>query len=150
MARPALSDEEKKRRGTLDPRWTEDARSARRGEKVVVLFGDNVSVIPAAPVGLNQEAAREYQAWCTALLKAGRLTSLWVEKILIMAIAKHSNISRLAAGKLPRSEDVRAVKSVLSELGGINADTPLTEPGQEGRKFSRFGFAGRIRPPEAS
>lgn len=148
MARPALSDEEKRRRGTLDPRWTEAARAERRGEKVVALFGETVSVIPAPPAGLAPEAAREYQAWCAALQRSGRLTSLWVEKILVMAIAKHSNLTRLADCKLPRASDVSVVRSTLSELNGINADTPLTEKGDEGRKFARFGFASRVRPPE--
>jgi hypothetical protein len=147
--RPALSDAEKIKRGTFDPRWSEKSRVERKIDKVVSLFGDAISVVPPAPKGLHEDTQREYQRWCRALLESGRLTVLWVEKITLLAMAKHNNLTRLSDGKMPRGEDMRAMKTILSELTGINADTPISTTGEQGRKFARFGFAGRVRSPQA-
>jgi hypothetical protein len=148
--RPPLSDATKRQRGTLDPRWTEQARAGRAESKVVALFGeDSLKVIPDPPAGLHPSAAAEYGRWCRVLHESGKLTALWVKKITLYAIAEHNCLSRLAEGKLPRGQDMTAQKSFLSELGAINADTPATAGEGERRKFARFGFASRVRPPQA-
>lgn len=145
--RPHLSDEEKKRRGTFDPRYSAHARGERRAEKVVALFKDRVEEIPPPPAGLSRDAMEEYMRWCRTLHQEQKLTVLWIEKITLYAISKHNSLSRLADGKMPRLEDTRIMKSILSELKGIDADAPVNPTETQGRKFARIGFASRVRPP---
>lgn len=147
VGRPHLSDDEKRRRGTFDPRYSAEARGTRRAEKVVALFKDRVEEIPPPPAGLSQPAMEEYMRWCRTLHHEQKLTVLWVEKITLYAMAKHNNLTRLAAGKMSRLEDTRIMKSILSELTGINADAPINPTETQSRKFARIGFAKRVRAP---
>lgn len=143
--RPPISDEEKRRRGTLDKRWTEQARAARAETKVVSLFGaDTLRSIPDPPAGLSEKAQSEYRLWCRRLLDVGRLSSVWVEKVVLYAIRKHSIETRLAAGKGVKDGDVRGCALFLKELEALNIDAP--RDGQEApkSKWSAIGFAGRV------
>lgn len=149
--RPPLSDEEKKRRGTLDKRWTAEARAARAGDKVVSLFGpDNIRATPEPPEGLSEKARAEYHLWCRRLIEVGRLSSVWVEKITLYAVRKHSIETRLAEGKSVKDGDVRGCSQFLKELEALNIDAP--RDGQEApkSKWSKIGFASRASAPRQS
>ena len=146
--RPPISDDEKKRRGTYDKRWSADARAARAEEKVVSLFGaDSLRAIPDPPDGLSGKAEGEYRLWCRRLLDVGRLSSVWVEKITLYAIRKHSIETRLAEGKSIKDGDVRGCAQFLKELEALNIDAP--RDGQEAPKsiWSSIGFASRASVP---
>lgn len=145
--RPPKSDADKKRRGTLDPRFTEQARAARSEDKIVSLFGgEPVSVIPDPPPGLDATAAAEFQEWCQRLLDLGKLSKVWIMKVELMALARHANLRRLADGKLPRSQDIITVKAILSDLGSFNIDKPTAIGSEQTAKFAYAGFANRKRP----
>jgi hypothetical protein len=144
--RPPLSDAEKKLRGTLDPRWTEEARAQRAEDKVVSLFGgDRVEEIPPPPAGLTEKAQAEYWRWTRRLHEVGRLTQVWVEKCAFYAVRKHSIETRLAQGKPIKDGDVKAAELFLKELGALNVDQP--RGGQEAprSKWDRVGFASGRR-----
>ena len=144
--RPALPDAEKKRRGTFDPRKSEAARA----QKVVALFGDQIEHIKDPPAALHADAKREYWRWCEGLRAAGKLTHLWVERVLSYSIARHNVLTSIDKGKLPRSDDMRFIQAFQRDVGFIDADTPIAgQAAGDGRKFARIGFASRVRPPEA-
>lgn len=140
--RPALSDAEKKRRGTFDPRYSEAERSGRSEAKVVSLFGqDALSVVPEPPRGLTQKALANYELWTRRLHEAGRLTQIWVDKITMYAVRRHSIEARLADGKSPKSDDIKACELFLRELGHLNVDQPRAGQDSTGKKFGRVGIA---------
>lgn len=143
--RPPLSDEEKRLRGTFDPRWAEAARAERADAKVVSLFGaDRIDVIPDPPDGLVAQAREEYYLWCRLLHKQGLLSQKWVEKILLYAIRKHSTLIRLASGKLPKDGDMKACEMFMKELGALNIDAPRVGQEAPKSKFAHVGFANRV------
>lgn len=143
--RPPLSDAEKKLRGTLDKRWTEEARAERAESKVVALFGaDKVDVIPDPPEGLVVQAREEYFLWCRRLQEQGLLSQKWVEKILFYALRKHSTLVRLAGGKMPKDGDLKACEMFLKELGALNIDAPRAGQETPKSKFAHVGFSNRV------
>lgn len=143
--RPPLSDEEKRRRGTLDPRWTEEARATRAESKVVSLFGaDRLDAVPDPPEGLVAQARDEYFLWCRRLHEQGMLSQKWVEKILFYALRKHSTLVRLASGKLPKDGDLKACEMFLKELSALNIDAPRSGQEAPKSKFAHVGFANRV------
>ncbi|MGL4638067.1 MAG: hypothetical protein ACRCWF_18960 [Beijerinckiaceae bacterium] len=139
-----LSDEEKKRRGTFDERYSEAASVERAQQKVVSLFGGEVlSEIPAPPDGLSKIAQDEYWKWTRMLHTAGRLSELWLAKIQTYAISRHSIVSKLAEGKMPPDGALRRCDVFLKELGALNVDQP--QIGSDvGSKWKKFGAAQRI------
>jgi hypothetical protein len=140
--RPTISDAEKARRGTLDKRWSEDARTERAEQKVVALFGqDNLATVPEPPVGLSERAVEEYRLWARRLLEVGKLSSIWVDKVTLYAIRKHSIEARLASGKPPKDGDVRGAEMFLKEISALNVDVPRA--GQEAPK-SKWQPIGRL------
>jgi hypothetical protein len=143
--RPPLSDEEKKQRGTFDPRWSQEARSERQEDKVVALFGaDKLETIPDPPEGLVSQARDEYFLWCRRLHEQGHLSQKWVEKILFYALRKHSTLVRLASGKLPKDGDLKACEMFIKELGALNIDAPRAGQEAPKSKFAHVGFANRV------
>lgn len=148
--RPPISDAEKKRRGTFDPRWSEEKRAARAQNNVVALFGaDAVASIPEPPAGLSERAKAEYERWTRRLFELGRLTQVWLDKITLYAIRRHAIETRLAEGGLPKQDDQKACEMFLKELAALNVDAPQAgqTPG-EGR-FRRVAALSQMaaRPP---
>lgn len=142
--RPPLSDAEKKLRGTFDPRWSEEARSERAEDKVVSLFGqDRLEAIPEPPEGLKPRALEEYWRWTRRLHELGRLSQVWVDKITLYAIRRHSIEARLIEGKAPKDGDVKGCELFLKELGALNVDQPRGNQESPKSKWERIGFASR-------
>lgn len=145
--RPPLSDAEKKKRGTFDPRFTAAAREERSAQKVVSLFGaDVVSTMPEPPEGLHPAAASEFREWCQRLLELKKLSKVWITKIELLAMARHASLVRIAEGKLPRGGDLAVIKSILSDLGALNVDKPASPSAESDNRFAFTGFANRKRP----
>lgn len=147
--RPPLSDAEKKRRGTFDPRYAEATRVGRAEEKIVSLFGgDAVDEIPPPPPGLALEAAAEYHRWTRRLHETGRLTRVWLDQILMYAIRRHKVLSRMAEGKLPADPDMKACESFLKSMNALNVDIPTASQTGVDTPFKRIGFANRVAQGE--
>lgn len=144
--RPPKSDAEKRQAGTFDPRFSEAARVERAEAKVVALFGQSpLAQIPEPPAGLSEAAADEYWRWARHLHSAGRLTQVWVDKILFYAIRRHSIMAKLNAGKLPKDGDQKACEMFLKEIGAANIDQPIAGQDKTESKWAKFGFAARGR-----
>lgn len=142
--RPPLSDAEKKLRGTFDPRFSEDARSERAEHKVVSLFGgERLNEIPDPPDGLGRRALDEYWRWTRRLQDLGRLSQLWVDKVTLYAIRRHSVEARLAQGRAPKDGDVKGCEMFLKELGALNVDQPRAGQEAPASKWEQIGFASR-------
>lgn len=147
--RPTLSDAEKARRGTTDKRFTEEARAARSEDKVVALFGqDGLSSVPDPPGGLSARATEEYFLWSRRLMEVGKLSAIWVDKIVLYAVRKHSIEARLAEGKMPKDGDVRGAEMFLKELAALNVDAPRAGQAAPDTKWRIIGrLSANASPP---
>lgn len=142
--RPPLSDEEKRLRGTFDPRYSAAERSARTEAKVVSLFGSAaLDEVPPPPAGISGDALVEYQRWTRRLHECGRLTQTWVDKVTFYAARRQRMTMNLAGGKAPTNADLRACELFMKELSAINVDQPRPQGAAPESKWGRIQIATR-------
>ncbi|WP_293862458.1 hypothetical protein [uncultured Alsobacter sp.] len=146
MGRPALTDAEKKAKGTFDPRYSADARAERATEKVVTLpVLDHIPKcrLPLAPGGIGQET---YDSLIRTLHEQKRLTvmsHLEVEALAAGYEVLHRKMS--AGGNVPASA-IQGILSRIDKLQRMDVDRPFAGSSTDRpNKFSRNGFAQRKR-----
>lgn len=143
MGKPGLSDEEKKARGTFDPRYSASAKSARSESNIVSIFGDRLEAVPEPSVPLTPTADQFYRKWAQRLFDMGKLTELAVIEVQAAANAQHAIETRMRDGKLPRAGDQTAITRFLNRMRELNVDAPASSSQVSVSKWSAIGFAAR-------
>ncbi len=142
--RPSISDAEKQRRGTADPRFTEAARAERAGAKVVNLYpSEKLDQVPEPPADLSDQAKQDYYSKARRLHETGRLTQTWADKTVLFAIRRHGILLRLSEARSPKEADMKACEAYLREFQAMGIEAPLNNAGAPASKFAIIGFASR-------
>lgn len=145
MGRPALTDEEKKAKGTFDPRYSAEARSERAGS-VVVAFPTLQDVppcrFPLTPGGAGQAT---YDQLIRTLHEQKRLTVLLHMEVEMLAAGLDNIHARMAQGKNVPASAFTNILARIDKLQRADHDRAYqgsqTEP--QRNKFARNGFAAR-------
>jgi hypothetical protein len=137
-----LSDEEKKRRGTFDPRYSEEKKN--QGKATKILTGPWLSQIPPPDFKLDQVGRKKYDELTQILLDQNKLTTVTREHAQIIAIM-HMQISiALSLGKMVPTVTMSQMQKSLILLGITeNAKNIGPEPKKSTSKWGVAGFASR-------
>lgn len=153
MGRHALSDAEKRARGTFREDQSEAAYAAKRAEKVVV--GPWLTSIPDPEMPLNDVGKAKYMELAKLLFDQNKLTKVTCMDCEIVALHWQNVQARMAAGKAPSSDSLKQIASITQRLR-IAEDAPaIANPNQKSR-FEGSGFANnrstpfRLRPLAAA
>lgn len=141
MGRTPLSDEEKIRRGTLDPRTSEEERDRASLEKVLAF--PTFHEIPDPTIPLNEIGRKTYDKWARDLFNAGRLTQITQLSIENLALADQTIAACAKSGKAVPGSIITQRNRAAGELKVINVDPSLTPKRPDENKFSRNGFPAR-------
>lgn len=144
MGRYALSDEEKRKRGTFRADQSEAAYAAKRAETVVV--GPWLKSIPEPTIPLDAVGRAEYDRLTKLLFNGNKLTEVTCGDCERMAVMKQQMASRLAAGKSVSMDLIKRMDAISVRLR-IAEDAPaIANPNQKSR-FEGSGFANRRSSP---
>lgn len=153
MGRHALSDAEKKAKGTFRPDQSEAVYSAKRAEKVIV--GPWLTSIPDPEMPLNAVGRAKYDEITKLLFDQNKLTKVTCMDCEILALHWQNVQGRIAAGKAPSSDSLKQISTITQRLR-IAEDAPaIANPNQKNR-FEGSGFSNnraspiRLRPYSAA
>lgn len=142
--RRPLSDEEKRRRGTLFKGRSEADYAKRHVAQVVT--GPWLDKIPEPPLPLSDVGRREYDTIIRAIYDQGRLTLSTARLTMLAAIAWEEICRLREAGKPVPYSRITQHERLLDKLR--IAETPnIATPGNRPNKFAHHGFANRWRRP---
>lgn len=145
MGRNALSDEEKKRRGTFRPDKSEEARKAEAVGNVLA-FPVLTTIPPCSfPFEKDSKGDQAYKKWATDLFNAGLLTEISKAQVEQYALTEHNIASYFASGKPVPARQLDLRRAALVKLEMLNVDTNLVESKTQSGVFKTNGFAGRLR-----
>lgn len=136
-----LSDEEKKRRGTLDPRWTEAAIAERKGAKVIT--GPWLSEIPKSDLPLGDVGLKKYQELTQSLFDMGKLTlstKILAEQVAVLHEQMHR---RMAEGRVVPVGMSSKIQQAVLQLGIAENAPTIAAPSKAAGKFTFSGFSNR-------
>lgn len=145
MGRPALTDAEKKAKGTFDPRYSAEARAAAATSKVVAF--PTLDQIPECRFPLKEggHGQKAYTEIVRRLHEQQRLTMMAHLEVELLALGLDDIHSKLAAGQRVPSTAITTILGRLDKLQRMDVDRafPGSEGGGRQNKFSRNGFASR-------
>lgn len=141
-----LSDDEKRRRGTLDARYSEDARARERMSTVLAF--PVLKEIPKPSFPLKEKGEEQFKFWCERLLDAGLLTRITVGEIENLALVADKIQYALDRRKQPSAQDINLRRLALVKLESLNVDTTFFAAAKNKSAFAQNGFPGRLRSPE--
>lgn len=145
MGRPALTDGEKRAKGTLDKRYTEEAR-AERVSATVVAF-PTLQKIPKCPFPLDNEGTKIYDSLTRSLFEQGYLTTLTHLEISSLAASVTSMRTKMASGLNVPVGSFTSILERIDKLQRANVDRAFhgqRSPDQR-NKFASSGFAVRAK-----
>jgi hypothetical protein len=143
MSRRALTDEEKKARGTFEERDSEVNRTKRHLATVHAF--PTFREIPEPTVPLGEAGRRAYDKWARILFDAGHLTEISQGFIQIVGQYEDASAYYHERGKPLPTQWVQIHKAALGELKYLNADKSLAPKQEKSNPFARNGFARRLR-----
>lgn len=133
-----LTEEEKRRRGTLKPSRSDQAYAERATAKLIT--GPWLTKIPKPDYPLNKIGLAKYNEWTNELFEQNKLTSIMVTKASALALL-HQKFHRLATeGKEPSASDYAKFQSGMRDLD-IAANAKVTASPGEKNKFEGSGFS---------
>lgn len=137
-----LSDEEKKRRGTFDPRYSEEKKTEAKAAKVVT--GPWLSQIPPPDFNLDTVGRKKYDELTKILLDQNKLTTVTREHAQIIAIMHMQISTALSTGKMVPTVTMQQMQKSLILLGITeNAKNIGPEPKKSTSKWGVAGFSSR-------
>ena len=143
--RRGMPDAEKERRGTLDQRWSEDARADR---KVVQLFKHpRLDRIPDPELPLSKEGRKKYRELAELLLESSQLTVVTRGYAEMAAIAFEAIADAKEKGKSISASLIKQYNDALGNIRQFDVDKKVSPDGQRKNKFRHTGFASRSRLP---
>ncbi len=142
--RHAKPDSFKRANGTLQSRWTEDARAKRAIDNVLTF--PQMKQIPDPSVLLVQGGPGEkaYYQWCELLLRNNLLTAITVGFAETFALAQDKICSRLAAGREVPDKTLETRRSMLFKFEALNVDGAIVPDQRKPNKFAKTGFPARM------
>lgn len=144
MGRQALSDEEKKKRGTFREDQSEATYAAKRAEKVVI--GPWLTSIPDPEMPLNEIGKAKYVQVTKLLFDQNKLTKVTCMDCEVLSLHWQNVQARVAAGKAPSADSLKQISAITQRLR-IAEDAPaIANPNQKSR-FEGSGFANRRSSP---
>lgn len=144
MGRVSLSDEEKKRRGTFDPRYSEENRTAAAAEKIIT--GVFLPRIPEPDLPLNDVGRMKYFELTEIMLQAKTLTTVMKEYAQQYAALYQSMHSRMGDGKTVPAAMTRQIDVLLSKMRVAENAKPI-DPTAPKKRFDKIGtLAPRSSP----
>ena len=138
--RHAKPDSFKKANGTLQSRWTEEARAKRAIDNVLTF--PQLKEIPDPSVLLVQGGAGEkaYFDWCERLLRNNLLTAVSVGFVETFALGEDKICSRLTAGREVPDKTLEIRRSMLMRFESLNVDGAIVPDQRKPNKFAKTGF----------
>ena len=143
MGRPSLSDEEKRRRGTFDTRYSAEARAEASLSKVVAFPA--LREIPECMFPLDEAGQKLYDDLARVLCEQGRLTVLSHAELSSLCGGMSAERSKIAAGKSASSTAFVRFLERIDKLQKAAIDRAYAGSTTQDRpnKFARNGFANR-------
>lgn len=145
MGRISQSDEEKKRNGTFDPRYSEEKRTAEQAQKIVA--GPWLPKIPEPAYPLQAEGKTKYDELTRMLFEAGTLSLATAELCSLYALSVDAVHQRLSVGKQPTSDMIKRMEAMLAKLRVAENAQPIALPGQAKGRFDGIGQRNSHAPP---
>lgn len=136
-----LSDDEKKRRGTLDSRHTEKARAAKAAEKVVI--GPWLSEIPEPDLPLGEVGRKKYFELVRSLFDSGKLTLATKMLSEQAAVLQEQMHRRMTEGKSVPTNMSEKIQRVIAQLGIAENAPQIARSKETAGKFTFAGFSNR-------
>lgn len=146
MGRPALTDAEKKAKGTFDPRYSAEARAEAATSKVVAF--PTLEEIPACRFALKPKGHGEevYTEVMRRLHEQKRLTMMVHIEVELLAATLDDIHAKMAAGQRVPASAFTSALARLDKLQRMDVDRAFHGSSTDRpNKFSRNGFAQRKR-----
>lgn len=144
-----LSDEEKKARGTFEPRYSQEKLEERRVAKI--FSHPRLHEVPKSDIPLGEIGARKFSEFARMLFEAGQLTLITKASAEAAAVAYEQIERRQAESKPVPTTLIAQLNRALAEIKIGDVGRPIAQPASaRENKFSRSGFAQRIRQAAAT
>lgn len=147
MGRNALSDEEKKRRGTFREGQSDSARRTAAVSNVLAFPVEPSIPKCRLPLPADSIGHSVYNDWCQRLFSAGLLTKVSLAIVENLVLVEDKIDRALRAGKPVASRDMIVRQSVITKLELLNVDQNLVAGQTKKGVFGKNGFPTRLRVP---
>lgn len=147
MGRQALTDDEKKRRGTYRDGQSDTARRVAAVSNVLAFPVEPKVPKCRLPLPDGSAGLAVYDDWCQRLFNAGLLTKVSIGFIENLALVEDKIDRALRSDKSVASRDMIVRQSVLSKLELLNADQSIVSGQTKTGVFGKNGFPARLRLP---
>lgn len=139
------SDEEKRKKGTLQAGQTEEDYDRAHIERTILPF-PVMSELPVSQLPLDDTGNAKYVELATMLLKAGRLTVMTQTAAEQLAMQHQAMAMEMNKGKVPSASRLTQIRRLMDDLGLGKIDKPIQGTGKtEENPFDTNGFAARRR-----
>jgi hypothetical protein len=135
-----VSDAEKQRRGTVDPRFTEAEQQKRQESRVIT--GPWLSEIPKSEFPLGDLGVKKYTELTQMLFDQNKLTLVTVMHAQVAAMQFEKISNMLKEGKHPSASDSTQLQRALAALRIAENAQKIASPGKK-NKFHGSGFSNR-------
>lgn len=142
MGRTPMTDEEKVKRGTLDKRYSDEARGKATMNKVLAF--PVLREIPDPTFPLREKGEKVFKFWCHKLLDAGLLTQITAGDVETFALNEDKIQGRIDVGKELSDRTLEVRRICLQKLEALNVDTTIHAGAKNKSAFAKNGFPNRL------
>lgn len=144
---PSQSDEEKKARGTFDPRYSEEARGRRLSDKLFA--GPGYQDVPDPENPLTDYEQKIYFELCGQLLRQGKLTMSTRDIAEEVALLKGSRRMKIECGLKVPAYITRDIMNYSGKLKLVEDTSPIGGNVSFQPKANVFDVCGTLLAPFA-